>query len=62
MRFEAVELLSEKGDLKEATAGLFGAMRRLDEKGLDWIVAEPFPAQGLGRAINDRLYRASQKS
>ncbi len=62
MGFEAVELLSEKGDLKEAAARLFGAMRRLDEKKLDLIIAEPFPAQGLGRAINDRLYRASQKS
>ena len=59
--FNAVEILSAKGDLREAAANLFAAMRRLDEQGLDLIVAEPLPPHGLGRAINDRLYRASQK-
>jgi L-threonylcarbamoyladenylate synthase len=59
--FGAVEVLSPKGDLKEAAANLFAAMRRLDEKELDLIWAQPVPDQGLGRAINDRLYRASQK-
>ncbi|HJT24057.1 MAG TPA: Sua5 family C-terminal domain-containing protein, partial [bacterium] len=37
------------------------AMRRLDEKGLDLIIAHPVPHEGLGRAINDRLYKASHK-
>lgn len=60
--FGAVEALSTKGDLKEAAANLFAAMRRLDEKGLDLIWAQPVPDQGLGRAINDRLTRASQRS
>jgi L-threonylcarbamoyladenylate synthase len=59
--FQAAEILSAKGDLREAAANLFAAMRRLDEQGLDLIIAEPLPTQGLGRAINDRLYRASQK-
>jgi L-threonylcarbamoyladenylate synthase len=59
--FEIAEVLSQKGDLKEAAANLFAAMRRLDEKNLDLILAQPVPDQGLGRAINDRLYRASQK-
>jgi L-threonylcarbamoyladenylate synthase len=59
--FAVVEVLSQKGDLKEAAANLFAAMRRLDEKNLDLILAQPVPDQGLGRAINDRLYRASQK-
>lgn len=59
--FMAVEVLSQKGDLKEAAANLFAAMRRLDEKNLDLIYAQPVPDQGLGQAINDRLYRASQK-
>jgi L-threonylcarbamoyladenylate synthase len=59
--FEAVEILSEKGDLKEAAANLFAAVRRLDEKKLDLILAHPVPHEGLGRAINDRLYKASQK-
>ncbi len=59
--FAAIEILSEKGDLKEAAANLFAALRRLDEKNLDLIVAHPVPHAGLGRAINDRLYKASRK-
>ncbi|HUO58835.1 MAG TPA: L-threonylcarbamoyladenylate synthase [bacterium] len=59
--FEAVEVLSPQGDLKEAAANLFAAVRRLDEKGLDFILARPVPQEGLGRAINDRLSRASRQ-
>ncbi len=51
--------LSDSGDLNEASANLFSAMRRLDSKKLDVIFAEIFPDEGLGRAINDRLKRAS---
>jgi L-threonylcarbamoyladenylate synthase len=57
--FQAVEILSSSGDLREAAANLFAAMRRLDELGLDQIVALQVPSQGLGRAINDRLTRAA---
>ncbi len=59
--FHAVEVLSERGDLREAAAHLFAALRRLDAAGLDLIVAHPVPPEGLGRAVNDRLTRASQK-
>jgi L-threonylcarbamoyladenylate synthase len=59
MSFAAVEVLSAEGDLREAAANLFGAMRRLDARGLDCIVAEPVPDSGLGRAINDRLRRSA---
>jgi L-threonylcarbamoyladenylate synthase len=59
--FERVEVLSHKGDLREAAAGLFAAMRRLDEAGLDLIVAELAREVGLGLAINDRLRRASRR-
>ena len=52
-------VLSEDGDLKEAAANLFYAMRKLDEAGLDIILAETVPDIGLGRAINDRLKRAA---
>ncbi len=57
--YGAVELLSPRGDLREAAAGLFAAMRRLDARSLDAIIADRFPNVGLGRAINDRLARAS---
>ena len=58
-RFAQVEWLSEKGDLREAAAGLFAKLRRLDEAGLDVILAEKLPAVGLGLAIMDRLRKAA---
>ena len=54
----AVETLTSDGNLRDATAGFFAAMRRLDQASLDLIVAWPFPDEGLGRALNDRLGRA----
>lgn len=57
-----VEVLSESGDLAEAAARLFSALRRLDEAGLDEIIAETIPLQGLGRAIMERLVRAAAGS
>ncbi len=52
-------LLSPKGDLAEAAQRLFAAMHELDAMGLDVILAELLPEEGLGRAVNDRLRRAS---
>src|SRR5581483_6350011 len=60
--YAVIEVLSDHGDLREAAANLFAAMRRLDEKNLDFIWALPVPDQGLGRAINDRLAKASTKA
>jgi L-threonylcarbamoyladenylate synthase len=60
VRFHSVEVLSRKGDMREAAANLFAAIRRLDAMNLDLILAEPVPEIGLGRAIMDRLRRASQ--
>jgi L-threonylcarbamoyladenylate synthase len=57
--FQILEVLSATGDLKEAAANLFAALHRLDEAGLDYIVAERVPQQGIGAAINDRLTRAA---
>jgi len=56
-----MEILSTKGDLREAAANLFAAIRRLDALNLDLIVAEPIPEVGLGRAIMDRLRRAASR-
>lgn len=58
-RFAAVETLSAKGDLTEAAADFFAALRRLDAACVEQIVATPFPKHGLGRALNDRLSRAA---
>jgi L-threonylcarbamoyladenylate synthase len=54
-----VEVLSPEGDLREAAVNLFAAIRRLDGLNLDLILAESVPEVGLGRAIMDRLRRAS---
>lgn len=55
------EVLSPTGDLSEAAQRLFAALRTLDASDCDVILAERFPKEGLGRAINDRLRRAAAK-
>jgi L-threonylcarbamoyladenylate synthase len=56
--FAAVEVLTADGNLREAAAAFFAALRRLDAAGVEQILALPFPDEGLGRALNDRLRRA----
>jgi L-threonylcarbamoyladenylate synthase len=53
------ETLSARGSLEEAATNLFAALRRLDAAPVTRIVAERVPDEGLGRAINDRLRRAT---
>jgi L-threonylcarbamoyladenylate synthase len=60
-RYAAVEVLSSSGDLREAAANLFRALRQLDVQSLDRIIARPVPEEGLGRAIMDRLRRCAAK-
>lgn len=55
------ETLSPRGDVDEAARALFTAMRTLDASEVEVILAEVFPEEGLGRAINDRLRRAAVK-
>lgn len=54
-------ILTPTGDLTEAAKNLFDALRRLDKLPVDLILAEFVPEEGIGRAINDRLRRASAK-
>jgi L-threonylcarbamoyladenylate synthase len=51
--------LSPSGDLIEAAANLFAALRALDARGADTIAVMPIPDAGIGEAINDRLRRAA---
>ena len=51
--------LSPTENLKEAAINLFTFLRLGDESDADLIIAELVPEIGLGRAINDRLKRAS---
>lgn len=59
--FAQTEILSATSDLREAAANLYGAMRRLDEAGLDLIVAEELPESGIGAAIMERLRKAAAR-
>lgn len=54
------EILSPNGDVQEAAHNLFAAIRRL-EKISGLILAQKVPQEGLGYAVNDRLFRASLK-
>ncbi|OIO02978.1 MAG: threonylcarbamoyl-AMP synthase [Elusimicrobia bacterium CG_4_10_14_0_2_um_filter_56_8] len=54
-----VQVLSRGGDLREAAANLFSALHKLENSRARVIYAERVPAKGLGRAIMDRLRRAS---
>ena len=52
------------GPLHDSAAvarALFGAMRRLDEAGVEIILARDFPPGGLGDAVRDRLRRAADQ-
>jgi L-threonylcarbamoyladenylate synthase len=60
--FEKVLVLSPKGDMRQAASRLFALLNELDVEGVKTIYAEKVPEQGLGRAINDRLARASYKA
>jgi len=54
--------LSASGNLREAAANLFAALRRADAMAAATggaIAVAPIPFEGLGRAINDRLTRAA---
>jgi len=53
--------LSASGNLEEAAAKLFAALRELDQAGARTIAVMPIPTQGLGEAINDRLQRAANR-
>ncbi|MBA4130330.1 MAG: threonylcarbamoyl-AMP synthase [Hyphomicrobium sp.] len=51
--------LSPSGDLAEAAAHLFSALRAFDAAGSREVAVMPIPEAGLGVAINDRLCRAA---
>jgi L-threonylcarbamoyladenylate synthase len=59
--YSAIEILSPTGNLREAAANLFRALRQLDSLSLDRIIADPVPEVGLGLAIMDRLRRCSAR-
>jgi L-threonylcarbamoyladenylate synthase len=56
-----IKVLSEKGDMREAAANFFSFLIELDREGVEIIYAEKVPEVGLGKAMMDRLRKASKK-
>ncbi len=55
-------VLSSEGSLAEAASNLFATLHEADAmEGVELIIAEPAPGEGIGLAINDRLQRAAAK-
>jgi L-threonylcarbamoyladenylate synthase len=54
-------ILSPLGSMEEAAHNLFAALRYFDTLPVEVVLAEFVPEIGLGRAINDRLRRASSR-
>ena len=52
--------LSTKNDLDEIAKNLYSCLRKIKNKGYKSIAVERIPNKGLGKAINDRLQRASR--
>ncbi len=55
-------VLSPDGSLAEAAKHLFAAMRETDKLEVDVVIAELFPEEGIGRAINERLGKARMEN
>ena len=52
--------LTTKNNLDEAAKNLYSCLRKIKNQGYRSIAVEKIPNIGLGKAINDRLYRASK--
>lgn len=60
-KFDVEKILSPSGNLIEAAANLFSHLHELESADLDLILVEPIEETGLGKAIMDRLRKASNK-
>ena len=52
--------LSTKSNLTEVAKNLYSCLRKIKNQGYKSIAVEKIPNKGMGKAINDRLYRASR--
>jgi L-threonylcarbamoyladenylate synthase len=58
-RADVVKSLGSRSDLAAIAKNLFRLMREFDLEGVDVIIAEGVPAEGLGLAVMNRLRKAS---
>ena len=52
--------LTTKNNLNEVAKNLYSCLRKIKNNGYKSIAVEKIPNKGLGKAINDRLLRASR--
>ncbi len=57
-----MRVLSEHGDFREAAARFFSYLIELDREGVAIIYAEKIPEKGLGKAMMERLEKASKRA
>jgi len=60
-KYKIVEYLSKTQNLTEAAANLFTALHKLEEADCEYIIADTVPLIGIGKAIMDRLSKASYR-
>ena len=60
IKFKNYFYLTSKNNLDEAAKNLYSCLRKIKNKGYKSIAVEKISNKGLGRAINDRLQRASK--
>lgn len=58
-RADVVSILASRRSPEEAAHNLFGALRDLDHSGVDVILVEGLDSSGIGRAVMNRLWKAS---
>jgi L-threonylcarbamoyladenylate synthase len=58
-RANAVKSLGSRSDLATMAKNLFRLLREFDLEGIDIIIAEGVPSEGLGLAVMNRLRKAS---
>jgi L-threonylcarbamoyladenylate synthase len=51
--------MGSRFDLETIARNLFASLRKFDSEGIDVVVAESVPMDGLGLAVMNRLRRAS---
>jgi L-threonylcarbamoyladenylate synthase len=56
---DVVKSLGSRGDLAAIAKNLFALLREFDLDGVDVVIAEGVPVEGLGLAVMNRLRKAS---
>ncbi|MEN6616396.1 MAG: L-threonylcarbamoyladenylate synthase, partial [Syntrophorhabdus sp.] len=61
IRAKHIRILSPSGNIREAASNFFSFLIDLDRDDIDIIYAERLPEEGIGRAIMERLKKASRR-